>query len=351
MFFLTLLVFLIILGLLIFVHEAGHFAAAKLSGVKVEEFAFGFPPRLYCRKKGETKYCINAFPVGGYCKMLGEDEDNKSPRAYSSKKTRFRFFIVVAGVIMNFFLGGILLSIGYGIGMVPISLDPNSFIDTDKTIQVLVAQVNDNSPAKTAGIEVGDRIIDFSSIDDFANFTKSNLSKQIDVKIERKGRVIDKTVNVSSNIDAPIGVGLADLPIIKLGLFESIYYGFKDMILTSKNVVVALYLIIVGIFSSGKVSEAVSGPVGIFNITGQAVKLGFIYTLQLAALLSINLAIINILPFPGLDGSRALILFLEGIFRKKVIRSEIESILHMIGFIILIGLILLVTLEDILQII
>jgi regulator of sigma E protease len=138
---------------------------------------------------------------------------------------------------------------------------------------------------------------------------------------------------------------------VKLPFFQAIYYGFKDMVLTSKNVVIALYSIIAGLFKTGKVSEAISGPVGIFNITGQAVQLGFIYIIQLAALLSINLAIINILPFPGLDGSRALIIFLEGVFRKKVIRTEIESVLHMIGFILLILLILLVTFKDILAIV
>jgi len=350
MFFLTLIVFLIILGLLIFVHEAGHFGAAKLSGVKVEEFAFGFPPRLICRKRGETRYCINALPIGGYCKMLGEDEDSGSPRSFSSKKTRFRFFIVVAGVIMNFVLGGILLSIGYGIGMAPISLDENSF-QNSRTQEVLIAQVNDSSPAQKADFQVGDQVIGFSSVDEFASFTRNNLNKQITVQIKRDGKVEGKNIEVSSDKEAPIGVGLASLSIVKLPFFEAIYFGFKDMVVTSKNVILALYFIVAGLFTTGKVTEAISGPVGIFNITGQAVRLGFIYILQLAALLSVNLAIINILPFPGLDGSRALILLLEGSFRKKVIKSEIESLLHMVGFVILIALILLVTFRDILQIV
>ena len=348
MFVLTLIAFLLILGLLIFVHEAGHFTAAKLSGVKVEEFAFGFPPRLVCKKKGDTNYCINLFPVGGYVKMLGEDEESKSPRAFSNQKARYRLFIVVAGVIMNFILGGVLLSIGYGIGMSPISLNDADFAGTNKVNQVFIAQVNDNSPAQAAGLKKGDVVQDFTNIEDFSSFTKSNLSKSISVDILRDDKPVQVTINVSDNSSAPIGVGLMDVAKVKLSFFPAIYYGFKDMILTSKNVVVALYLIVVGLFKTGKVGDAVSGPVGIFNVTGQAVRLGFIYILQLAALLSINLAIINILPFPGLDGSRALLIGLEGIFRKKVITSEVESLIHTIGFVILILLILLVTFKDIL---
>jgi len=350
MFLITLLAFLIILGLLIFVHELGHFVVAKLSGVKVEEFAFGFPPRLICRKKGETRYCINALPVGGYVKMLGEDEADNSPRSFSKKKTRFRLLIVVAGVVMNFILGGLLLALGYGIGMSPISISESEF-PHDKTSQVVIAQVNEGSPAERGGLQVGDVIQNFSQIDDFADFTRSNLSQTISVEVSRRGNIESKQITVSDDEEAPIGVGLASLSFYKLPFFSALYYGFKDMVLTSKNVVIALYSIVAGIFTTGKVSEAISGPVGIFNVTGQAVKLGFIYLVQLAALLSINLAIINILPFPGLDGSRALILLLEGVFRKKVIKSEIESVLHMIGFILLIALILLVTFRDILQII
>jgi regulator of sigma E protease len=419
MFVITLIVFLIILGLLIFVHEAGHFAAAKLSGVKVDEFAFGFPPRILGfqirgrKKNQETKitqqikieiddkktgggekitetvtesveteekisrryrwyfgwggkglekavgekevnestvYAINLFPIGGYVKMLGEDEISQSPRSFSKKKARFRLLIVVAGVLMNFLLGGILLSIGYGIGMSPISVNENEFTH-GKINQVVIAKVNDDSPAAMSGIKRGDVIEGFADIEQFSAFTKANLNKTIDLNIVRDDKPTQISVTVSGNQDAPIGVGLMDIAKIKLPFFSAIYYGFKDMALTSKNVVLALYLIVVGLFKTGKIGEAVSGPVGIFNVTGQAVQLGFIYILQLAALLSINLAIINIIPFPGLDGSRALIIGLEGIARKKVIKSEIESYLHMIGFVILILLILLVTFKDIVALI
>lgn len=341
---------MIILGLLIFVHEAGHFTAAKLSGVKVEEFAFGFPPKLFCKKKGETKYCINLFPVGGYVKMLGEDELSDNPRSFSKKKARFRLAIIVAGVVMNFLLGGILLSIGYGIGMAPISV-PDSQFSNNKINQVVIAKVNESSPAEIAQLAPGDVVEGFASIDEFADFTKANLNKEITLNITRNSEQLTKTIKVSDNSNAPIGVGLVNVAKVKLPFFQAIYFGFKDMVLTSKNIVVALYLIIVGLFKTGSVGEAVSGPVGIFNVTGQAVELGFIYILQLAALLSINLAIINIIPFPGLDGSRALITVLEGVFRKKVIRSEVESFLHMIGFIVLILLIILVTFKDIVALI
>lgn len=349
MFFLTLVVFLIILGILVFVHELGHFVAAKLSKVKVEEFAFGFPPRLICRKRGETRYCINLIPFGGYVKMLGEEEESKSPRSFSSKRARNKLFIVVAGVTMNFILAGVLFSIGYMIGMSPIRINPDS-ISGIKTNRIFIAQVNEDSPAKKIGLEVGDMIEGFSSNEDFSNYTKAHLGQQISITITRKNEKIIKDITVSNNEEAPVGVGVVDVPTVKLGFFQAIKNGFLEMALTTGYIFVMLKEVLAGLFR-GQVSEGVAGPVGIFNLTGEAVKMGIVYIIQWAAILSINLGLINILPFPALDGGRAVFIVAEGIFRRRVVKAEIENILHFIGFVLFIAAIVALTFREVIALI
>jgi len=349
MFWLTLFVFLIVLGLLVFVHELGHFLAAKVSKVKVEEFAFGFPPRLICRKRGETKYCINLIPFGGYVKMLGEEEESKSSRSFSTKKARSKLFIVVAGVLMNFILAGILFSVGYMIGMSPIRVDASKIGGTQKH-RIVIAQVNTESPAEQVGLEVGDIIEGFASTEDFADFTKANLGQQINLRVTRNNKEITKVVAVSQNIEAPVGVGVTDIPIVKLAFFKALAVGFEEMVLTTGYIIVMLKNVLMSLFQ-GRVSGGIAGPVGIFNLTGEAVKMGVVYVVQWAAILSINLGIINILPFPALDGGRAVFIVAEGVFRKKVVRSEVENILHFIGFIFFIAVIIALTFREVIALI
>lgn len=415
MFWLTLLAFLVILGLLIFVHEAGHFIVAKLSGVKVEEFAFGFPPRLigFQAKKirelkelvtreeikieiedvksgatekiketitedadtsekvrtrwnwkfawghravsklleagiksDQTTYGINLIPFGGYVKMLGEEKDNGSPRAFNKKKPGTRLMIVVAGVVMNFLLAGVIFSVGYMVGMSPIRLDATE-LGGRQTHQVVIAQVADNSAAKSAGIQVGDIVLGYDSVNAFSDFTHTHPGATVPVSVLREGKITDLSVTLSKDEAAPLGVGIVDVPVVQLPFFKAIYFGFKEMILTTGYIFILLYGFFVKLFSSGRVAADVAGPVGIFNITGQAVRMGLAYLLQLAAILSINLGIINILPFPALDGGRAFLIGLEGIFRRRVIRSEIENTLHFIGFAILILLIAAITVREV----
>jgi len=346
MFWLTLLAFLVILGLLVFVHEGGHFIAAKLSGVKVEEFAFGFPPKIACIKRGETKYCLNLIPFGGYVKMLGEDQASDSPRAFNKKKPRIRMIIVIAGVIMNFLLAGVIFSIGYMVGMSPIRVNPDE-MGGRQTHQIVIAQVVDKSSAQNAGIKVGDIVLGYDNVELFSSFTKSNPGKKVPISVLREGKISDLSVELSADKEAPLGVGLVDVPVVHLSFFKAIYFGFKEMVLTTGYIFVLLYGFFVRLFTSGHVANEVAGPVGIFNITGQAVRMGVSYLLQLAAILSINLGIINILPFPALDGGRAFLIGLEGIFRRRVIRAEAENILHFVGFAILILLVAAVTLREI----
>jgi len=346
MFWITLIAFLIILGLLVFAHELGHFSAAKLLKVKVEEFAFGFPPKIFCRKRGETKYCINAIPFGGYVKMLGEDKTADSPRSFSSKNARSRIVIVVAGVLMNFILAGLLFSGGYMIGMSPIRLD-EAKMGGIKTYDVTVAEIKQGSIAEKEGIKPGDIIRGFKSSQEFSNFTKEKRGSKINIQISRGKEQIFEEIDLSADETAPLGVGIVDLASVKLPFFAAIAAGFKEMVLTTVYIAELIVQLFIKIFTSGQVGDSVAGPVKIFNVTGDAVEMGLNYLLQFAALLSINVGLVNILPFPALDGGRAVLILLEGVFRKKVMKEELENILHTVGFVILIGLIVIITFREI----
>ncbi len=284
MFWITLVAFLIILGLLVFVHELGHFSAAKLLKVKVEEFAFGFPPKIFCRKRGETKYCINAIPFGGYVKMLGEDKKESSPRSFSSKNARSRIVIVVAGVLMNFILAGVLFSAGYMIGMSPIRLD-EAKLGGMKKYEVTVVEVKKDSVAEKSDIKPGDVIKGFDSSEVFSNYTKVNKGSTVSMTFQRGSQELTKEVTFSSDEQAPFGVGVADLAQVKLPFFSAIAAGFKEMALTTVYIGKLIIELFVKIFTSGKVGESVAGPVKIFNVTGEAVGMGLSYLIQFAALL------------------------------------------------------------------
>jgi len=345
---LTIVVFIFILGLLVFVHELGHFLVAKKTGVKVEEFAFGFPPRLWSTKRGETTYAINLFPLGGYVKLLGEEDGSTDPRSFGKKSIWARAAIMVAGVSMNFVLAIILMTIGFSIGMTPLVSDPAT-MNGVKVSKVMVNFVKENSAASVAGIKANDVLIGFDSTTDLQNFTRSNAGKEVDITIGNRGQEKVVKVKLSDSTESPLGVSIVPLTTVK----QPVGQAFITSITETGKVIAALFSFlgnVIGNFfttgSAGSAADGVVGPVGLFNITGAAIKIGWIYVLQLVILLSINLGIVNILPFPALDGGKLLFLALEGIFRKKVIREEIENIIHLVGFILLILLFIAITFRD-----
>lgn len=346
---LTIIVFIVILGLLVFVHEFGHFIVAKLLGVKVEEFAFGFPPRLLSIKRKGTRYSINAIPLGGYVKLFGEEEEVKKKGSFYGQPVISRIAIVVAGVIMNFLLAIILMTIGFSIGMTPLVSDPATLAGT-KTSKVMITFVASDSPAQKVGLTTGEILNGFSSVSDLQQFTKTHAGQAVTLSAEKNGQKENISVTLSKDAEGPLGVGVISITKVKQNVFQAVWTSIKEVGQVIKTLVVFLYDILKNIFTTGKAgpeAEGVSGPVGLFNFTGEAIKIGWIYVLQLVALLSVNLGIINILPFPALDGGKITFLALEGIFRKKVIRQEIENIIHLVGFAILILLMVAVTYRDI----
>jgi len=349
--FLTIVVFIVILGLLIFVHEFGHFIIAKIAKVKVEEFAFGFPPRILSIRRGDTRYSINLIPLGGYVKLLGEEENIKTPGSFFEKSVATRIGIIIAGVVMNFVLAIVLMTIGFSIGMTPLVSDPST-LGGEKVSKVMVVYVQPGSPAEQSGLSQGTILNGFNSTADLQNFTRSHLNQGVTFSIEKPNakNAEEIKLTLSDNKDAPLGVGIVSITKVKQPFFQAFWTSVKETGKVIAAICVFLWDILKSLFTTGKAgpaAEGVVGPIGIFNFTSQAIKIGWIYVLQLLILITINLGFINILPFPALDGGKVLFLFLEGIFRRKVIRQEIENIIHMIGFALLILLIIAITYRDI----
>ncbi|MFA5188495.1 MAG: RIP metalloprotease RseP [Patescibacteria group bacterium] len=353
----TVLIFIIILGVLVFVHEFGHFISARKLGMKVEEFGFGFPPKIWSKKgKDGVVYSINAIPLGGFCKIKGEDGENKNePDSFGAKKPWRRAIVLTAGVAMNFLLCAVLLSVGFMVGL-PQAVDQQA-LDQGivKNYKIQVVSVLDNMPAKEAGIEVGDVIqsVDGSkiiSVKNLIDYTSGKIGQQVTYDIMRGKEALAKEISVVDigQGKGGIGIGLVETGIVTYPFFSAIGHGFVLTGILTEQFVLAFYNIIKNLVIGKPVGVQVSGPVGIAVLTGQVAKLGFIYLLQFTALLSLNLAIINFVPFPALDGGRLLFLAIEKI-RRKPISQKIESAIHTIGFALLMLLIVVITFQDVMR--
>jgi regulator of sigma E protease len=352
----TVLVLVIVLSILVFVHEFGHFSMAKLFKAKVEEFGFGFPPRIFGIKKGDTIYSINWIPLGGFVKIQGESgTDAHDPKSFASKPVWQRGIILTAGVIMNLVLAWILLTIGYTAGL-PAAIDdemPSYAKVSQAKIQVL--SVLPDSSADLAGLETGDTILALdgtppTDIDAFREYTGSRGGETIALTYSRIGGE-PQEINLMPREMEEIGrVGLG-VAIIQTGVVS------YPIWLAPIQAAGAVTYFVREIFSAfgGLIRDAVlgkpvgvefSGPVGIAVITAEVTRMGFRYLLQFTALLSVNLAVINILPFPALDGGRILFLAIEKI-RRRAVSPKIEAAVHNFGFALLMLLVLMVTYRDI----
>jgi regulator of sigma E protease len=297
-----------------------------LSGVKVEEFALGMGPKVWGYQAKETLYSIRAFPLGGFCKMLGEDESNQDPRAFNNKPIFKRIAIIAFGPIMNFILTVLIFSLVF------------SYIP-------MISQVSENSPASKAGMVAGDEITEINGTmitewDQIRPIVDANKGKEINVKFERKGEI--KEVNVvpvprEGEEGAMIGV----VPSIGYQGF-SITRGLSDTV----NITKEMYKFLGQLFTGNASMEYVEGPVKIVMRIGEAAEVGVAAVLQFAGFLSLNLCIINLLPLPALDGGRLIFLFIEAI-RRKPIDPQKEGIVHFIGFVLLMILSVFIIYKDI----
>ncbi len=364
----SIIVFILVLSILVLIHEFGHFIMAKRNGIGVEEFGFGLPPRAWGKKIGETIYSINWLPFGGFVKLVGEDSTDSSRDAKNSFYTKSiwqRSQVVVAGVVMNFLLAVIIFyivvfALGFKVSL-PLLID-HKFKFVNETTQVLVADVNKGSPAEKSGINPGDSIVAINSqkvskISDLQQIVRSSQDKNILITLENptnnKQRVVEAAPTFNDEIKAPaLGVGLGELAVLNYTtLPQKVFAGFIHSFNTldySFKVFAQLIGYSIAHHDIKPVSEGVSGPVGIAAITSQAVSLGLLSVLQLVGLLSLNLAVLNILPIPALDGGRFFFILVEAVTRRRV-HATFEKWVHTIGFAFLIGLILLITYNDILK--
>jgi regulator of sigma E protease len=355
----TALIFIIVLGVLVLVHEWGHFIMARRAGMKVEEFGFGFPPRIWGIKKGETTYTINAIPFGGFVKIYGEDgEDKDNPRSFGSKPFWPRFKVIIAGVVMNLILAVFLLMLGNFFGLrIGLFDDATASIATDKRVQII--QVAPDSPASESGLMLLDEIVGFdingerslniSSITQIQEYIQGNLGQEIEMVIRRGNEEVVKMLVPRINVpegEGAIGVSMALTGIVSYPWYESIWRGVYNAFIILINTAVGYYTFIKTLIFDGKLMAEVSGPIGIANITGQAARVGINYLMQFVALISINLAILNIIPFPALDGGRALFLIIEKL-KGSPIPKKFEAAANATGFSLLIALMIYVTIKDI----
>lgn len=351
------LIFFIILLILVLVHEFGHFFAAKKLGILVEEFGFGFPPRVIGRKIGETLYSLNLLPIGGFVKVFGEEytelKDKKldgplKNRTFAYKKPWEKSLVVVAGVIMNFILGWILISYLYTQG-VPTPVD-----------KVIIEQVQPNSPAAHAGLRQGqvlteliknDKRYRLTSANDLIILTKKFAGSSLTLIVTDKEKSQTITLTPRTNPPAgqgPLGVSLTSYVEKKYPWYQAPFYGLKEAFSISVRFFTELGKTLVLLATFQKPTVDVAGPVGIAQFTGQALKLGQNAVLELMALLSLNLAVVNILPFPALDGGRLVFIIYEWITKRRV-NQTFEQRLNLFGIIVLLGLAALITVHDIMK--
>lgn len=374
MFILTLIIFFIILSILVLVHEFGHFIAAKIFGVKVEEFALGLPfTRPIFSKTGKDKMVWSIYPVlfGGFVRLLGEEGDAKNNTAsFAHKKPKVRAIILVAGVFMNMVLGIILLYLMLSLSSFKTFMPDFAkyrFHNAAQTKRVIVTDVKKGSPSDLAGIKSGDIIVAIGGMEidgskSMQDVTKRYAGKSVAISLYHQVPLNLRQVYTIPRAnpptgEGPMGIAIADvLEISYPTIFQKITSGMVltfDLGIYTMKVLSTLVGSAISSKNAAPVVSNLSGPVGIFNITRSFLQIGGIEAIfnivQLMAMMTINLAIFNILPFPALDGGRLLFVVIEGVLGKKI-KPSWEKYIHQAGMAVLLALMLLVTFNDVVRI-
>ncbi len=371
--FFTILLFLLVLGLLVFVHEMGHFLTAIRNGIKAEEFGFGFPPRLVGAVKDDetgkwkviwgkthvhgknTVYSLNWIPFGGFVRIKGEDQNAAlEPDSFAGKPAWTRIKVLGAGVFMNFALAWVLLSLVLFIGFPQPVTDENRDRAGKSDIQIL--GVAKGSPAESMGIRPGDKVVTLDGVPvetlrQAQEIIQSKRGATLVMKIDRFGKTLSLTgtprVETPKN-EGALGVSFAETAIIHYPWYEVPVYGAQATYNTTMAILDALGGVVKNVFVGGKAGVELTGPVGIVVMTKEMSDLGLPYLLQFAAILSINLGIFNILPIPGLDGGRIFFILIEKI-KGSPVKEAVEQWAHMVGFILLLLLMVFVTIKDVIN--
>lgn len=371
----TAIIFILILGVLIFVHELGHFLVAIRNGIKADEFGFGFPPRIIGAVKNDktgkyeivwgekhiesknTIFSLNWIPLGGFVKIKGEDGGSQDKNSFATKSAWIRTKVLAAGVTMNFILAWFLLAIVFSQGA------PEAISDDAKAkdAKVQISQIVDGTPAKEMGLAVGDQILKIcasgdvcktiSKVEELKNYINEKKGTEIILTVKR-GDTISELKGIP-RVDYPsdqgaLGVGLARTALMEYPWYEAIGRGLVAVFDMAVLIVVTLFSLLAQLLSGTKPAMDVAGPIGIAIMTKQVSALGWTYLLQFTAILSINLAIINILPFPALDGGRIFFIIIEKL-KGSPVNQKFEQVANSIGFLLLLLLMVVVTFHDFIQ--
>jgi regulator of sigma E protease len=339
----------VVLGLsvLIIGHEAGHFFAAKMFGMRVDEFGFGFPPKAWSRKKGETEYSLNWLPFGGFVRIAGEGdrldntaaeftaipEDEKKKLFYMQAPWR-RMVVILAGVTVNFVIAWLLIAGMFMVGTAP---------------TLLIGQIQPDSPAASAGLKAGDVLRNYATAEEFIRYVNEHRGQEISVDVQRGNEPLSFKVVPRTETGPDQGaVGVVFNGIAPRNPIIALRDGFLQTVDLAWMTILAFASLISGLFTQGRLPQDVVGLVGIFPVAQQVGAAGYVHLIQLIAMISVNLAVINLLPFPALDGGRFVMILMEKIKGGPLPRKA-EAWVNTAGFAFLLALMVLITIRDIIR--
>jgi len=361
----SVIIFFIILAILVLVHEFGHFIVAKRSGIRVDEFGLGFPPRLWSYKVGETVYSINAIPFGGFVKIFGENPNEESisgpdnKRSFINKNRGIQAAVLSAGILFNIIFAWLLISFGFMSGL-PVPADEYASLGSVSDVRLVITSILNDSPAAKAGLKTGDAILLLQAgketlqdptLSKAQNFIGSHGVEPLSI-LYRRGENTG-TVNVIPKEGVlkgrfAIGISMDMIGTLSLPIPQALFEGGKTTGRLLETIAIGLGSFITGAATGHADLSSVTGPVGIAGMVGDVRALGFVYLISFTAFISLNLAVINLLPFPALDGGRLLFVLIETVKRSRI-NPKFSNALNTVGFVILMLLMVVVTFRDVVK--
>lgn len=359
---LTAIIFIIVLAILIFVHELGHFVTARAAGIRVDAFKIGFGPRLFHWTRGGTEYGVNLIPFGGFVKIHGENPDEEAvsgpdaARSFVNKPRWKQVMVLVAGVTFNFLFAWLLYSGAFMSGVTATTDGFEKYADQFTNERVMITYIEKGSPAEKAGIKEGDVLVleaGPNPIEKVQQKINENGTKPLTLEVRRplpSGLQKIEVTPVTGLVEGKYAIGIAmqNVGDLRLPFFTAIWEGLHYTLVMIRETAVGLYTFIANIFQGTANFSDVAGPIGIAGIVGNAAQLGFTYLVMITALISINLGVINLIPFPALDGGRTLFVLIEGVIRRRI-SMKFTNIVNTVGFVLLMLLMVVVTYKDVVK--